>query len=892
MKKVKKLLLVLVLMIMCTCTEDQEFSVPEISCIPPVLKVNATIAEVKSIYKGAVTQIKEELIIEGYVISSDEKGNFYRTLHFQNSPENPTDGLQLDIDIQNLHTTFPIGSKIFINTKGLYIDNYNGVLKIGGLYPQSNGGVAVGRLSSALAKKALFVSCDTPVDVIPTLVKIEDLNDEMINTLIVFDKVEIAPNSYCLPFALPDKNTSVLVQDCSGNTIILRNSGYADFQAELLPVGSGKLQAVLGKYNNDFQLTIRDSDDLKLDNVRCDGNDYSCEPPEVNATIQDVKDKYQGKLFQLQEPMVFEAIVTANDRSGNAFKYIYVQDDSGGIKIKINQTDLYLRGFSIGKKVVIATKDLYLDSLSGELQLGGLYEENIGNIESYDVYKYLFVREETEELTPEIIQLKDLTINDIGRFVLIENLQFLEKNLNFVDDTANGSTRTLIDCDAKTIHVRTSNYANFASAKLPDNNGDVQGILNYYNGNYQLLIRDIKDVKLMTNVRCNVVDNAVFVSLSKLRNMFLGTTLNITQNIKIKAVITSDASELNITETNAFIQDDTGAIALRFSSSHGLKFGDEVVLSLLGTTLEEYKGLLQLNHIPIANSIQNKPGFLPSPKTITLNEALSGNYESMLVRIENIQFEDISKTYSGENKITDCLDQLNVYVRYQSQFSGFKVSKNNGTITGILTEYDVPQLYLRKSYDVTFYDKYIDCSNVGITDFPLFISEIADPDNNSAARFIELYNPSDQAQSMNGWQLIRYTNANTTSTKNIQLTGLSIAANSTFIISPNASEFLNVYGFEPDLGVKKGGPSDSNGDDTIVLINPDGNVVDIFGLIGEDGSGTNHEFEDGRAMRDMSILKGNPVFEPTEWLIWNDTGNSGTIKQPQNAPDDFSPGER
>jgi len=313
---------------------------------------------------------------------------------------------------------------------------------------------------------------------------------------------------------------------------------------------------------------------------------------------------------------------------------------------------------------------------------------------------------------------------------------------------------------------------------------------------------------------------------------------------------------------------------------------------LLGTTLEEYKGLLQLNHIPIANSIQNKPGFLPSSKTITLNEALTGNYESMLVRIENVQFEDVSKTYSGENKITDCVDQLNIYVRYQSQFSEFKVSKNNGAITGIMTEYDVPQLYLRKSYDVTFYDDYVDCSSVGVLDFPLFISEIADPDNNAAARFIELYNPTDKEQSMNGWQLQRYTNANTSGPKTVELSGFKIAAKSTFVISVNASEFLNVYGFEPDLGVKKGGPADSNGDDNIVLINPYGNVVDIFGLIGEDGSGTNHEFEDGRAVRNMSILKGNPVFDATEWLIWNDTGNSGTIKQPQNAPDDFSPGER
>ena len=892
MRRDMKLALGILVIVLWTCVEDQDFSTPTMDCIPPDLTVNTTIASVKSIYKGALTQITEELIIEGYVISSDEKGNFYRTLHFQNSPENPTDGFQIDVDIQNLHATYPIGSKIIINTKGLYLDKYRGVLKMGGIYPQTDGGIAVGRLSSVLAKKVLFVSCDPPVKMVPKLVKIENLKEAMINTLILFEAVELTSDSHCQSYALPGKNTSMFIQDCTGNKVVLRNSGYADFQAELLPVGRGKLHAVLGKYNNNFQLTIRDTDDLMLDDERCDGNTYSCAPPTVNATIQEVKDLHQGTLLQLKEGLVFEATVTANDKSGNAYKYIYVQDSSGGIKIKINQKSLYLRGFSLGQKIVVNSQDLYLDALGGELQLGGLYDGNIGNIESQDVFKHLFVLEENKVLVPEKVHLSELSVATIGRFVMIENLQFLEQGLNFVTANANGSTRTLIDCEAHIIHVRTSKYADFSAAKLPSENGNVQGILNYYNGNYQLFIRAINDVKAMTNERCDVVENATFVSLSEVRNMFLDTSVDLHQNIKIRAVITSDSSELNITETNAFIQDDTGAIALRFSSAHGLKFGDEVELSLLGTTVEKYKGLLQLNHIPTANILSSKPGFLPSPKEITLDQALSGDFESLVVRIENVQFMDVNKTFSGENKITDCVNSLNVYVRYQSKFSGFKVSSNNGAITGIMTAYEVPQLYLRKSYDVTFYEDYVDCSSVGATDFPLFISEIADPDNNSGARFIELYNPSDTTQSMNGWQLIRYTNSNTTSTKNIQLTGLSIGAHSTFVISPNASEFLNIYGFEPDLAVSTGGPADSNGDDTIVLVNPAGEVVDILGLIGEDGSGTSHEFEDGRALRNINVHSGNPIFILTEWILWNDTGASGTVKEPQNAPEDYSPGIR
>ena len=112
------------------------------------------------------------------------------------------------------------------------------------------------------------------------------------------------------------------------------------------------------------------------------------------------------------------------------------------------------------------------------------------------------------------------------------------------------------------------------------------------------------------------------------------------------------------------------------------------------------------------------------------------------------------------------------------------------------------------------------------------------------------------------------------------------------IISPNAEEFELVYGFAPDLGVSTNSPADSNGDDNLELVDPFGTIIDMFGVIGEDGSGTNHEFEDGRAVRNSNIMVGNPVYTFSEWTIFNDTGDAGTTKLPQNAPEDFTPGVR
>ena len=76
------------------------------------------------------------------------------------------------------------------------------------------------------------------------------------------------------------------------------------------------------------------------------------------------------------------------------------------------------------------------------------------------------------------------------------------------------------------------------------------------------------------------------------------------------------------------------------------------------------------------------------------------------------------------------------------------------------------------------------------------------------------------------------------------------------------------------------------------MIDGRGNVVDVFGVIGQDGSGTNHEFEDGRAVRNIAITEGRSSYDFSEWTLYNDTGGAGTINMPQNAPEDFTPGRR
>ena len=123
----------------------------------------------------------------------------------------------------------------------------------------------------------------------------------------------------------------------------------------------------------------------------------------------------------------------------------------------------------------------------------------------------------------------------------------------------------------------------------------------------------------------------------------------------------------------------------------------------------------------------------------------------------------------------------------------------------------------------------------------------------------------------------------------LDLSSLTVEAQSTLVIAADAAIFESVYGFAPHLEATSNSAANSNGDDIMVLVNPSGELVDIFGVIGVDGTGTAHEFEDGRALHKPTVKRGNGVFEPSEWIIKNDTGGEGTLKEPAMAPDDFSP---
>ena len=193
----------------------------------------------------------------------------------------------------------------------------------------------------------------------------------------------------------------------------------------------------------------------------------------------------------------------------------------------------------------------------------------------------------------------------------------------------------------------------------------------------------------------------------------------------------------------------------------------------------------------------------------------------------------------------------------------------------------------------------------GTTFSQVFITEIADPNNDANARYIELYNAGATDVDFtegSGWQIDKYLNGNTGVAYTLDLTG-TIPAGGFYIIAYDvaAGTFASVYGFAPDqLDAVSNGVAGSNGDDDLSLVDGTDTIVDFFGVydfvtpVNTDNTTTCAEYEDGRAERLISVTTGSPTFNEAEWNIWADSATSGTctnyVVATRTAPGDFDPG--
>lgn len=505
------------------CVHDDEYNAPDLSGKCQDLTANKTIAEVKTAYANVTTTITDDIIVEGYVSSTDETGNIYKTIFIQDAAENPTQGLVISVDAVSTYTKYPLGSKVYIKLKGLAFGKYGGVLQLGYNTVDPITKVSTyGRIPEKLVDQYIFRSCAAKKVIVPKVITLSQLTtsiDPLIGALVQVNNAEFPSTILCNIYApngvTVDRSIVDPTRTAPTTTRVVRNSGYASFAGEKLPSGNGKFIGVLSKYNSTYQFYINRISDLDMKGNRLDGSaPTTCSfdaASKTMKTVEQVKAYYSGSLKQITEDVYLQAQVTANDKTGNLFKYIYVEDKTGGIRVNIDMADLYADPrFFVGKQVLINLKNLYVGNVNGELQLGDIFSGNVGRVLAENVYKHFFPTSIFTDVVPTEKTISTLSKADVGRWIKIKDLEFIDTDLGTQYAPSTTTNKTLKDCSGKTITLRTSNFASFAKDEIDGGKGDVYAVLSIFNDTYQLWITNRLGADL-DNPRCDGTVPAVTI---------------------------------------------------------------------------------------------------------------------------------------------------------------------------------------------------------------------------------------------------------------------------------------------------------------------------------------------------------------------------------------------
>ncbi|GAL66414.1 DUF5689 domain-containing protein [Jejuia pallidilutea] len=291
MKKTNNFLITMLVAFVLSCVGDDNFGVPNITNENPDIPVEkiTTFKAIKSLYEQAINGgnttvvVRDDIYIEGYVISSDKAGNFFEELIIQNkiddsNPDNdPRLGFKIDINQSSLSDTYQLGQKVFIKLQGLTLGETSGVVTIG------KGDAVNVQQIQATEYRDIILRTNDIVEIKPKVVALENLTEADENTLIQLQNMQLNRFELGASFAsesFDEFDGLRLLESCeSGIQIIMQTSTFSDFKSLIVPQGSGTITGVFSRdFRDNFNvLVINSSADINFDSTeRCDPIDFSC----------------------------------------------------------------------------------------------------------------------------------------------------------------------------------------------------------------------------------------------------------------------------------------------------------------------------------------------------------------------------------------------------------------------------------------------------------------------------------------------------------------------------------------------------------------------------------------------------------------------------------------
>lgn len=211
------------------------------------------------------------------------------------------------------------------------------------------------------------------------------------------------------------------------------------------------------------------------------------------------------------------------------------------------------------------------------------------------------------------------------------------------------------------------------------------------------------------------IPTGTVMTIAEVKDLYVpGQEVKITQDISVYGVVTADETTGNLYK-ESYIQDETGALYLRFTSSTGLYIGDSIRVNLNGAKILKYQQMLQVDSLHADNSILKiKTQQYRTPEIVTFNDLNSNKefYQGKLVQIDSVYFKQGGKGYKfadGTNKVDLSWglqnlngDTLDVRTSGYANFANDTLPNGIGSFIGVVAQYNTGlQLLIRNPNELT-----------------------------------------------------------------------------------------------------------------------------------------------------------------------------------------------
>ncbi len=437
----------------------------------------------------------------------------------------------------------------------------------------------------------------------------------------------------------------------------------------------------------------------------------------ANTTIRDLKARLTttGSIVAITDDVIIEGVVSCDDRSGNFYQQIAIQDSTGGMLIRLAGNNLF-NNYPVGRQVFVKCNGMYLGEYGRMIQLGGGVEAGGGGVTLLAANlqdQHLIKGALNQPLVPKVVNVADLTttLQDpyVNTLVKLVNFEFaageLAKNYADADQSGNRIIQGCSNPGTNRLTLRTSNFANFATLRVAQGNGDIIGIYSIFNNTKQFTIRDTTDVRF-TNPRCGAGPTTL-MNTADLRALHTGTTTNAPNGRKITGIVISDRTTNNLNAQNIYLQQGNGlaGILVRFDAAHSFNLGDSIDVNVSGMELSRFSGLLQLNNVPLGYASIVGTGKTITPRVATIAQANTNfdAWESTLIKINNVtsMTGGTGGNYSGNVTMDDGTGTLILFTSSGATFATTPRPSAATSVTGYLTPFNTTkEISIRSLPDV------------------------------------------------------------------------------------------------------------------------------------------------------------------------------------------------